>query len=136
MRFFKLLLNSEKDIEKLLASGDPFWNLLMALDQKRDFMQMENFIMTSLSLMITNLLVCVFAANFVFDNVETLFDDTILAEVVIDILVFLYTVFIVWHGTNFDQLFSRSHVCIICILLFTEVLNMVNFILHYLDMYG
>lgn len=66
-------------------------------------MQMENFIMTSLSLMITNLLVSIFAANFVFDlSVDPAFSNVRITELVIDVIVLLYSLFIVWHGTNFD----------------------------------
>ena len=40
-------------------------------------------------------------------------------------------IFIVWHGTNFEELFSRRHVCVMAIMLAMDLVNMILFLINF-----
>lgn len=106
------------------GESGPFWRLIMTNEQSlSDFIEKENYVMFSLSLMFGNFTFMMCCATLIFDSTTDIkaFNLPFMMQIVLDCVIFIYFVFMVWPGTNFEVLYTRRNLLVSAIFLFLSM---------------
>ena len=68
LAYAKRRFTSQEKLDALVNSSDPYWRLLLA-PADSDFLEVDNFIMSSMTLMICNLVIISSSTAYIFPNI-------------------------------------------------------------------
>lgn len=111
----KRYTGTEQELLEIKHGQDPYWRLLLTNEESlSDFIEHEGYVMSSLTIMFTNLYVTIGSAILVYDEILQVKEYSLgfKLSTVSNVTTLVFFLWMVWKGTSFEKLFSTCNLII------------------------
>jgi hypothetical protein len=111
---FRLKFSSPAKIEELKKCHDPYWTLLLtSADGKFDFLEHNNFVMETLSLMCANNMTTILATTMIYANIFDNYANAFITQFVLNFIMLVILLVFVWKGTDYYMFYRKQNLIVI-----------------------